>query len=78
MTKDEGFVGKDRTLRKGHASQRIRSVVQEATEQDERRPEKSTEAVTSSRAGGLKRAQNLTAEMRLEIAKSVRTLRRSA
>jgi hypothetical protein len=71
-------VGKDRTPRKGDASQRAWSVVQEATGQAQRRPEKSPEAVARGRAGGLKRAENLTAERRLEIAKTARASRKES
>jgi hypothetical protein len=75
MTKDES-VGTDRTPRKGDASQRAWSVVQEATGQAERRPEKSPEAVARGRAGGLKRTENLTAERRREIARVARASRK--
>lgn len=75
MTKDES-VGTDRTPRKGDASQRAWSVVQEATGQAERRPEKSPEAVARGRAGGLKRVEKLTAERRQEVAKNARASRR--
>lgn len=75
VTRDEMT---DRTPRKGDASQRAWSVVQEATGQVERRPEKNPEAIARGRAGGLKRAENLTAERRLEIAKQARASRRSA
>lgn len=69
-------VGTDRNPRKGDASQRAWSVVQEATGQAERRPEKSPEAVARGRAGGLKRAENLTAARRLEIARNARASRK--
>ena len=64
-----------KTPRKGDASQRAWSVVQEATGQVECRPEKDPEAVARGRAGGLKRAENLTAERRLEIAQKARKAR---
>jgi len=76
-TKDEAMPT-DRTPRKGDASQRAWSVVQEATGQAERRPEKSPEAVARGRAGGLKRADNLTAARRLEIAKIARASRKES
>jgi hypothetical protein len=75
-TKDEVAVGTDRRPRKGDASQRAWSVVQEATGQAERRPEKSPEAVARGRAGGLKRAATLTPERRQEIARAARASRK--
>jgi len=57
-----------RNARKGDASQRAWSVVQEATGQAERAPDKDPEAVARGRAGGLARAEKLTAERRHEIA----------
>jgi hypothetical protein len=67
----------DRVItRKGDASQRAWSVVQEATGQAERAPKKDPAAVARGRAGELARAEKLTAERRLEIAKNARASRR--
>ena len=62
--------------RKGDAAQRAWAVVQEATGQVERAPEKDPEAVARGRAGGIARAKNLTPERRLEIAKTARATRK--
>jgi hypothetical protein len=75
-TRDEDAMSTDRTPRKGDASQRAWSVVQEATGLAERRPEKDPKAIARGRAGGLKRAENLTPERRLEIAKVARASRK--
>lgn len=76
-TEDE-MTDRVRTPRKGDGAQRAWSVVQEATGQVERRPEKDPKAIARGRAGGLKRAQNLTPERRLEIAKAARASRKES
>lgn len=60
------------TPRKGDAAQRAWAVVQEATGQLERVAQKDPAAVARGRAGGLARAEKLTAERRREIAKNAR------
>ena len=72
--KEKGIVTTDRTSRRGDASERAWSVVQEATGQAERAPKKAPAAV----AGGLARAEKLTAERRLEIAKNARASRKES
>lgn len=66
-----------RIPRKGDVSQRAWAVVQEATGQAERAPQKSQAAVERGRAGGLARAKNLTAERCLEIDKTARASRKA-
>jgi hypothetical protein len=65
-----------RNTRKGDASQRAWAVVQEATGQAEHAPQKDPLAVARGRAGGRARAEKLTAERRLEIAKNARASRK--
>jgi hypothetical protein len=65
--------------RKGDASQRAWAVVEEATGRAERTPKKEPEAVASGRGGGgIARAEKLTAERRLEIAKQARASRKES
>lgn len=66
-----------RDARKGDAAQRAFAVVQEATGQAET-VQKDPQAVARGRAGGLARAQNLTPERRLEIAKAARASRKES
>lgn len=65
-----------RNPRKGDAAQRAWAVVQEATGQAERAPEKDPAAVARGRAGGLARAEKLTPERRREIALNARASRK--
>ena len=67
-----------RRTRKGDASQRAWAVVQEATGQTERAPRKDPAAVARGRAGGQARAEKLTAERRLEIARNARASRKES
>lgn len=62
--------------RKGDASQRAWSVVQEATGQADQVAEMSPGAVARGRAGGLKRAELLTPDRRLVIARHARAMRK--
>lgn len=53
------------------------SIVAQATGQRPKAPQKDPKAVSRGRKGGLARAENLTPEQRIEIAKNARAARQA-